>query len=1047
MQNFPMRKKTILSLLLLVLFLSALLAVAASLALSRLNVWVARTIEEALQKRVTLGDIHLSFRKGLGIGIDGFSVFDREGEEGTLFFEANKLFVGLDLRSLLRGEVRIVRVYAYRPKIFLSRDEDGCFNFQELYDPVYARGILSGEMESHPLARSLAPAFWKNWIFLEDGEVEYRDPALPTPSLLKIRHFHLHLRSALLRDELHVEASGEILEPAGGGRFTLSGDFDRWKHARSPAELGARVELSFQDISASDLSRFLPARGQSRKLSGTVHGCASFEGSLLLPGRIRIELAVDRPFWDHPGVHTKPFAAPGVGLSLSGEIRRDRLWMDRGEIRLGGGIRIQGHGGLSSKNGPFSHLELHLEGKGLPLVEAKTYLPLRLLHGKVWPFLVAMTHGGTVDARADLVGALSDFSRMETPEAQNALKLSLLFHDATILLPVAESYLPFRSVRGKLDLEDGDLFFRDFSATYGKARLSRADGRIRGIHKSSSSLQIEGEGPFDFSEAVRELDHGIFPKDLRSLARQIRNAQGTGRFHLQMRHDFGEGADGKLHVEGNLALESVRARYSSWPLDLADVTGRIEFSDSAKCNFAFALRAGRSPLEAKGRIEFDGSGDGAPRAEVDLSSRSLDLEDLMAFLGRERHLQGMLPARGRITFEGQAGIWEAEAGPGDATLSVGCYDLPLETLKVSLSGHGQTLELREISFRIQDSPVTCKGRLDSLSPLGGRIEATANTLDLDALLARKRPVHPLRDLVPPDRKGSPPRERARLDLAVDVGAFTYRPLRLDALRVRGAVLDGKMLVREGTAKSGEGLVSFSGEVSNQGNRHPFVCKWSFKDVEGEEFFRWLHVRSGLIKGPITLDGQVRGSFASGRQWLHTLTGDLRLETRDGVLERYDLLSKILTLVNVTQWSKVRLADLKTQGVPYRSIRGDLKIEKGVLSSMGIAIDSTIAMANLSGSYDLAQDSLAGLLSLRPLEQLDQVLDRLPIVGRIVQGPDGTIVIFYYRLEGPLKDPKVSLIPFRMLEEQPIWNLPAQTVRGWLKTVEDAFLGRRPPRPN
>ncbi len=1041
-----MRKKAFLFLFLLALSLSALLALAASLSLSRLNAWVVRTIEEALQKQVTLGDIHLSFRKGLGIGIDGFSVFDREGE-GAPFFKAEKLFVGVDLRSLLQGEVRILRVYAYRPKIFLSRDESGRFNFQGLYAPGYGRGKLSVEMDSHPLARSLAPVLWKNWIFLEDGEVEYRDPALPPPSVLSIRNFHFHLRSALLRDELHVEASGEVLEPAGGGRFALSGDLDGWKHARSPAELGARAELSFRDISVSDLSRFLPPRARGRKLSGTVHGSASYEGSLLLPGRIRMELAVDRPFWDHPGIHTKPFAPPEIGLSLSSEVRRDQFWTDQGEIRLGGKIRIQGRGGLLSKGRPFSHLELRLEGKGLPLAEARTYLPLRLLHGNVWPFLVAMTHGGTVDARADLVGALSDFSRMESPEAQNALKLSLLFHDATIILPVAESYLPFRSVRGKLDLEDGDLVFRDFSASYGKARLSRADGRIRGIHKSSSSLQVEGEGPFDFSEAVRELDHGIFPEELRAFARQIREAQGTGRFRLLIRHDFGEGADGSLHVEGRVALESVRARYGSWPLDLVDATGTIDFSDSSIRRFGLALKAGRTPLEARGRIEFIGSGGGAPLAEVDLSTRSLDLGDLMAFLGRDRHLQGTLPARARITFEGEAGHWEAEGGPGDATLSVGRYELPLEALKASLSGRGQALDLREISFRTQGSPVTCRGRLDCLSPPAGTIEAAAGALDLDALLARKRPAHPLQDLVPAARKASPPRERPRVDLAVDIGAFTYRPLRLHGLRVRGSVLDGKMLVRQGTARSGQGRVAFSGEVSKQGDRHPFVCKFSLEGVEGEELLRWLHVRSGLIRGLITLDGQARGSFGSGGRWLQTLGGDLRLETRDGVIERYDLLAKILTLVNVAQWSKVRPADLMTQGVPYRTIRGDLKIENGILSSAGVEIDSTIAMANLNGSYDLVQDRLAALLSLRPLEQLDQVLDRLPVVGRIVQGPDGTIVIFYYRLEGPLKDPKVTLVPFRSLEEQPLWNLPAQTVRSWLKTVEEAFLGRQPPRPN
>lgn len=1047
MRYFSMRKKTFFSLFFLTCSVAVLLVVAASIALSRMNAWVLRTIEGALQRPVALGDIHFSLRKGLGIAIEGFSVFGRAGE-GDLFFTAEQLFVGLDLRSLLHGEARILRVYGYRPKIFLSRDENGRFNFEGLYAPDYTGKTVPEEMESHPLARSLGPVLGKNWVFLEDGEVEYRDPALPSPSILKIRNFSFHLRSALLRDELHFEVSGHLVEPDGGARFSLTGDLDGWKHARSAAELGVHLGLSFREVSASALSRFLPARIQGRRLSGTAHGSASYEGSLLLPGRIQTDLEVDGPLWDHPKVHTRPFAPQQLGLTLSAEVLRDQIRMDRAEIRLGG-IRIQGRGTLVSKNGPFSHLELHLEGKGLSLVEAKSYLPLRLLHGKVWPFLIDMTQGGTVDARADLVGALSDFSRMETQEAENALRLSLLFQDATILLPVAEPYLPFRSVKGRLDLRDGDLFFRDFSAAYGKARLSRADGRIRGIHKSSSSLEIQGDGPFDFQEAVRELDHGIFPEELRAVVRQIHDSEGTGRFRLQVRHDFGQGADGSLHVEGKVTLDRVRARYGPWPLALDGVTGWIEFSDSSIRNFALALTAGNTPLEARGGIDFSGSNRGAPRADLHLSSRRLDLGDLMLFLGRDRNLQGALPASGKITFDGNTRTWEAQIGPGDATLSVGRYDLAFGALKAAFSGLGESLDIHEISFRAQDSLVKGRGRLDSLSPLAGRLEAAAAALDLDALLARKRPANPLRDLVPSVRKTSRPTgEHPRLDLAVDIGTFNYRPLRFESLRVSGSLAGGKLFVREATARNGKaGRVALSGEFSKQGERFPFGCTFALQGVEGEELLRWLHAGGGLLKGPITLQGQANGSYTSDGRWIQTLAGAVRLETQDGVIERYELLSKILTLVNVAQWSKVRLADFKTQGVPYRSIRGDLTIDNGILSSPGIEIDSTIALAILSGNYDLRRDHLAGLLSLRPMEQLDQVLDRVPVVGRIVQGPDGTIVIFYYRLEGPLKDPKVSLVPFRSLQQQPIWNLPAQTFQRWLKTVEEAFLGRRAHQSN
>ncbi|MEW6443306.1 MAG: AsmA-like C-terminal region-containing protein [bacterium] len=1033
-----MRKRSFgsyLSFLLLTLAIAALVVVPGLFYLSHLDATLVRMMEDAIQKKVVLGSIRFSLKQGIGFRLDQLSIHERDETETTIL-SAESVSVGLDPGALLRGQLRVRSVQGFRPRVYLVRDASGEFNLARLFSGRYLKENVPGTLQSHPLVSSLGPLLWKSRISLQEGEVHFRDEPSKDPETLSIQDLDLRTNSRLFLDRLHVELSGRFEKPCGAGSFALTGNIEHWKHARSLQDLGAGLDLSVRDVSLEAIAPYLPDKARGRKLAGTLKGSVSYDGALLLPGSAHLVIDVESPAWDNPRVHTKALTPTHVVLRATGELSREQVTSVRGELDLEG-LRLGFSGGLMARGKPFSYLDLHISGQGLPLVQAKEYLPLGLLDGAVWPFLVRMTQAGTVDAQADLVGDLSDFSRMDTPQGEDALGLRLVFRDTTVLLPIPEPYLPFRAVNGTLELARGELLFRDFSARYGKAHLGRAAGHIRGIHKSSSRLDISGTVDLDLSEAVRELDHGIIPDAVREVSRKVRDASGKGTLGLRVVYSFGREAEERLEVTGKTFLKGAAAEIDACPLELTRIAGTIGFTDSSLQDLDVKLLLGSSPLRLKGQFRF-GEQSEQPQGEIRWSSERLDASDVSLLLGKAKTARGSLPAQGTIRWLQDGPVWDSVLGPGNVTLSREGRAYPLTGLQADLAGAGGSLDLRKVGFELRGNRIAAKGRLRSWKPLTGDLEISSPALGLDSLLQKDQAAGPPKQL--PGKGASPsPWADADLKVRLDLGRFIYRAIALERLKAHGGIVRGKLLLEDLQARHGAGEISLSGEAGPKAAGVPFSVRLSLTDIASRDVFAWLSAPS-VVDAPVLITGDLRGTYDSQGRWTRTLAGDLSLESGEGVILRYDLLAKILTLVNVTQWSKVRLSDLKAQGIPLRSLRGKVHLDNGTLSTQSLDVDSSIALANLSGSYDSVRDQLRVLLSLRPMEQLDQVLDLIPVVGKVVQGPDGAIVIFYYRLEGPLKDPAVTLIPFKNLTERP-WNMPLQELNWWLKSVEEALIGK------
>jgi uncharacterized protein YhdP len=148
---------------------------------------------------------------------------------------------------------------------------------------------------------------------------------------------------------------------------------------------------------------------------------------------------------------------------------------------------------------------------------------------------------------------------------------------------------------------------------------------------------------------------------------------------------------------------------------------------------------------------------------------------------------------------------------------------------------------------------------------------------------------------------------------------------------------------------------------------------------------------------------------------------LRFEIKDGVIERFNILSKIFSILNVSQWFKGRLPDLKTKGLPYHNMMATIHVKDGMASTDDFLVDSDAMRITLLGKIDLGKNLIDARIGVHPLVTIDTILSSVPIVGYILTGKDKGFISYFYEVKGNLDDPKIEAIPLKSITE-PSWGV-------------------------
>lgn len=164
----------------------------------------------------------------------------------------------------------------------------------------------------------------------------------------------------------------------------------------------------------------------------------------------------------------------------------------------------------------------------------------------------------------------------------------------------------------------------------------------------------------------------------------------------------------------------------------------------------------------------------------------------------------------------------------------------------------------------------------------------------------------------------------------------------------------------------------------------------------------LFNKDGLMDGQYTFEGDL-SIKAPVEQSLENISGSFKFTATNGRIYKMTLLSRILTVLNVSQVFRGKFPDITQEGFAYKEVILEADVKKSVIHLNKAVIDGKDMTMIFSGTVDPVKDeiNLTGLVA--PLKTVDLIISHIPIVNTLLSG---RLVSVPVKAGGSLSDPKV-----------------------------------------
>ena len=318
--------------------------------------------------------------------------------------------------------------------------------------------------------------------------------------------------------------------------------------------------------------------------------------------------------------------------------------------------------------------------------------------------------------------------------------------------------------------------------------------------------------------------------------------------------------------------------------------------------------------------------------------------------------------------------------------------------KDSVTLHSSSGMLNSSNFSLSGVYVTGRNRQATISVISSK-------LDLDDLRMFSTPPRS-------NDKHQTPGMDVKLTLNVESGNFgkvTFSKLNASAQQEKGTIyLQSMTAGLFGGQLTAKGRIAPGGE---QGDRYDLHLDISRADAE--KLFAALDI-SKEATGTLSLQGDLTAHGNTLLDIKKSALGNVRLNMVNGALRKFNTLAKVFSILNVSQLLKFKLPDLSSYGIPYSSIKGSFSIKDGIMATQDLFITSSAINISIVGNANIVKEELNVTLGAQPLQTVDKIINRIPIVGWLLTGKDKDLLTAYFEAKGKWSNPQVTAIPVKSM---------------------------------
>jgi len=996
---------------------------------------IVAQVKSALKRDLLYQTGDFSFRYGPAFTFTGVTIKEKDGA-GDLV-TADRLTIKIALIPLLRREVVLSQMLLERPVLQLSRGRDGLFNVSDL---------LKGEPGGAP------PPI--RGLELRNARIRFTDAAVSEiPLVSELSETDLLLSRLSRGKNCDFKLSGNLRSGAGKVPVFLAGSV---KIARSGSPLTSSQVTGRVRTGPLDAGHFWPYYGRYlpfRSLAGGLELEGSFKGRLAA-FKLKGDLRVSRLRLDYPQVFHALLTPRSLKASYELELSDRDLDIRSVKLNLDG-LAVAGSCRLSDLHGKDLRITAKASSNRFNLRDFRQYIPYGIIVKGTADFIEQKITGGSYQLdEGRLDGRVSQILHMELGENYKILSVRARVEEGVVSygsgIPV------FGAIKGGLELAGKDFNLKGMTGRFGGSSFA-LEGRIadyplvvparylfsmnllprkgelawllgpghgeKAVLSEGSTLKLTGEGTTDLYNLTGDWNltgaaygypelitkpagrantlsfRGSFGKEefrLASLRYNLpplslsatalsryrggislelntnqfaaaeiapllpgaREYQPAGKLHATL-HAKGPGMDA-LSWGGDVAL----AGFSFWPggriKPVSGVNGSIRFNGDSLESSQLAGRLGSSNFSGRGTL----SGFKAPILSLSFSSPLLDLADL-----------GLPPGKSPV---------RAEKVQGSITLK------------------NNNLQIGALSGQLGKSVLQVKGSIQDLGHPKVDISVNSPHLvleDLTSLFAGQAGAG-----------GAPFTLKARLTAAEGMA----REIPFQRLKCVVMLEDNILYLQPVDFSCLEGEVTGKARMDFGSAPPRYQTNFNLQRISAERLLLALGVKKQMVIGALSLQGELSVKGESSAEFKKSALGALKLRVEHGNIRKLSTLSKISSILNVSQLFRFRLPDMVSGGMPFNQITGDFAIRDGIASTHNLLLDSNAINLSTVGNFDLARNELDLAIGVQPLQTVDKVVSHIPIVGWILTGKDRSLVTTYFEAKGPIEDPRVTAVPVKSL---------------------------------
>lgn len=473
---------------------------------------------------------------------------------------------------------------------------------------------------------------------------------------------------------------------------------------------------------------------------------------------------------------------------------------------------------------------------------------------------------------------------------------------------------------------------------------------------------------------------------------------------------------GNWSCQGNVDVESMVLETKAYSIDPPGNRDSAVFNALYHPKKGITLTDFRCYL-GKSCLELAGYYDLKEKNELDLKvfTEQLSIEDLgLRFKKTGRPAKGILKCRTEARISLRNPLGTSVTGEIEAlglSFALNQLPFPVNNCNFRLGFSGKEAFIHSMEMETGQSNVKINGHFQGWDGINGEMTLEAGHLDLSDFITNNSDFRSMTL----ESGQSRFQKKSIIRLKLSAAEAYWKDLKYGSFHAEWVLRAGDLFFNRFRLQMEHGILSVKGHI--KGGKKPEILFSSYIKMTEQPLKPFLHglgLASSRAEGLLTIEALCYMKGSDKKALLPSLTGSTNFLLEKGNIKEPHVAIKVLDFLSLQKIFQKRPPDLSKEGFYFKSIKGFVTADKGVLKTDNIFIKSPVFNAVAKGQVDLIKKQVDFDMGTQPLGTIDLVVSNIPIVGYVLTGKEKSLLIYYFKVNGPLSKPKVRYIPLKNL---------------------------------